>query len=182
MTYRIATACFAMMVVLMVGGATQAWGQAGSESPAPAAADAKAKFDKCFADYKAAFKKIEGLRTEFQTADAVKRQQINQQLSSEVASTQKLVDAMVAAATAAYRAAPNQDPVVTNLLIAVAKHEAVGDSGESDSGDPRGKDRPVNGGDQYEAALPIIQLLVDGGAKEKQLPIWGFVAAFATND
>ena len=46
----------------------------------------------------------------------------------------------------------------------------------------RGKGRPVNGGDQYEAALPIIQLLIDGGAKEKQLPIWGFVSAFATND
>jgi cyclophilin family peptidyl-prolyl cis-trans isomerase len=181
MTHRITTKCFGMILVLAMGGVPQARGQAAAETAAPAAADVKAKFDKCFADYKAAFRKIEVLRTEYQTADAGRREQINQQLEGEVTSTQKLVNTMVAAAIEAYRAAPNQDAEVTNLLIAVAKHEAVGDSGESDASDPRGKDRPVYGGDQYEAALPIIQLLIDGGAKEKQLPIWGFVSAFATN-
>ena len=69
----------------------------------------------------------------------MKREQINKQLSGEVADTQKLVNAMVAAAMDAYRAAPNQDPEVTNLLLAVAKHEAVGDSGEGEGpeGSPR---------------------------------------------
>jgi cyclophilin family peptidyl-prolyl cis-trans isomerase len=30
--------------------------------------------------------------------------------------------------------------------------------------------------------LPILKLLIEGGAPEPQLPVWGFLAAFATND
>ncbi|HEY4233050.1 MAG TPA: peptidylprolyl isomerase [Lacipirellulaceae bacterium] len=160
------------------GGGASAWCQAAGESTPPAAADAKTKFDQRFADYKTELRKIEGLRTSYQTSDAATREKINQQLSGEVAEAQKLVNVMVAAAMDAYRAAPNSDPQVTNLLLAVAKHDAVGDSSDAKSG----HDKVIIGGDQYEAALPIIKLLVDGGAKEPQLPIWGFVSAFATND
>src|SRR5262249_15357380 len=121
MTHRIATKCFGLiLLVTIISGLPQAWGQtADTAAPAAGAADAKVKFDKSFDDYKAAFRKIEGLRTAFQTADAARREQINKQLVSEVASTQKLVDVMVAAAIEAYRAAPNADPQVTSLLIAV---------------------------------------------------------------
>src|SRR4030095_3877307 len=41
---------------------------------------------------------------------------------------------------------------------------------------------PIDGGDQYERALPIIKLLIDGGAKEKELYVYGFLCAFMTND
>jgi cyclophilin family peptidyl-prolyl cis-trans isomerase len=163
------------MLFVFAVGASGAWGQNAGEGSSPSPADAKAKFDKSFADYKTELRKIEGLRTSFQTGDKAAREKINQQLSGEIAAAQKFVDAMVAAAMDAYRAAPNSDPQVTDLLIAVVKHDAVGDAGPDQKA-------PINGGDQYEAALPIIKLLIDGGAKEKQLPIWGFVCAFAAND
>jgi cyclophilin family peptidyl-prolyl cis-trans isomerase len=153
-----------------------AWGQAVHETSSPAGADAKAKFDQSFADYKTELRKIEGLRTSYQSADPAGREKINQQLKGEIAVAQKMVDGMVAAAMDAYLAAPNSDPQVTNLLVAVARHDAVGETVG------KGDDASVNGGDQYEAALPIIKLLVDGGAPEKHLPIWGFVSAFAAND
>jgi cyclophilin family peptidyl-prolyl cis-trans isomerase len=162
-------------LLLLAGGLSQAWAQSTTERALPSPADAKAKFDQSFADYKTELRKIEGLRTNFQTSDKANREKINQQLSGEIAVAQKLVDAMVAAAMDAYRAAPNSDAQVTDLLVAVAKHDAVGDA-SSDS------KAPINGGDQYEAALPIIKLLIDGRAQEKQLPTWGFVSAFATND
>jgi cyclophilin family peptidyl-prolyl cis-trans isomerase len=41
---------------------------------------------------------------------------------------------------------------------------------------------PIDGGDQYERALPIITLLLENEAKDSQLFVWGFLAAFATND
>ncbi len=41
---------------------------------------------------------------------------------------------------------------------------------------------PIDGGDQYERALPIIKLLIDGGAKDRELYVWGFLCAFMTND
>jgi cyclophilin family peptidyl-prolyl cis-trans isomerase len=185
MKHRISTICLGLIVMIAVGGSPLAWGQAAGENPAPTPAEAKAKFDQSFADYKAALRKIEELRTAFQTADAAARVKINEQLSGEIAAAQKRVDAMVAAAIVAYRAAPNSDPVVTNLLIAVAKHHAVGEGGADHDGANGGSHAnaaPFNGGDQYEAALPIIKLLIDNGAKEKQLPIWGFVSAFAAND
>jgi cyclophilin family peptidyl-prolyl cis-trans isomerase len=41
---------------------------------------------------------------------------------------------------------------------------------------------PIEGGDQYERALPIIKLLIDGGAKNTDLYVWGFLCAYMTND
>jgi cyclophilin family peptidyl-prolyl cis-trans isomerase len=169
---------FGLVLVGNLALMSAARGQSASDSAAPPAAEAQAKFVQRFNEYKTQLRKIEGLRTDFQAADPTARAKINQQLSSEIADAQKLVDEMVAAAMDAYRAAPNSDPQVTNLLLAVAKHDAVGDAGDAKS--EHGK--AINGGDQYEAALPIIQTLIDGGAKEPQLPIWGFVSAFAAND
>jgi len=41
---------------------------------------------------------------------------------------------------------------------------------------------PIVWGEQYERALPIIKLLIDGGAPEKELYIYGFLCAYMTND
>jgi cyclophilin family peptidyl-prolyl cis-trans isomerase len=183
MTHRTLTLIISLIVVISTTTPPLVWGQTAGSTPAPGT-DAKAVFEQRFTDYKNAFKRIEGLRTEFQTADAPTREKINKQLASEIAATQKLVDGLVAAAMDAYRAAPNSDPEVTKLLIAVAKHEAVGESSSEGGQESEGSSggRSISGGDQYEAALPIIKLLVDGGAKEKQLPVWGFVCAFCAND
>jgi cyclophilin family peptidyl-prolyl cis-trans isomerase len=164
----------ASMFVIVPLAAGQA-GQAGEGGDPQAAATAKANFDQRFAEYKDAARNIEQLQSDFQTADPATREQINDQLRDAVAAAKQKLDAMVVAATEAYRTAPNADPQITELLTAVAQFYSVGESPKSEGG-------VVNGGDNYERALPIIEVLVAGGAPEKRLPMWGFLAAFATND
>jgi cyclophilin family peptidyl-prolyl cis-trans isomerase len=154
--------------------------------PSDAASQAKAAFDAKFQVYKAAIRDIEQLQTKFQTADAATREKLNAEMTGQVAHAQSLVNDMVDAAMEAYRAAPNADPRVTELLVAVAKYYAIGrQTGPGQpalSGDPDDVYYPIDGGDRYERALPIIKLLVDGGAEEDQLYVWGFLSAFANND
>jgi cyclophilin family peptidyl-prolyl cis-trans isomerase len=164
-----------------------------SDQPSPAAGKtdaatvsaANAAFQAKFKEYKSALRDIEKLRAEYQTADEATRKKINEQLSGQVAHAQSLVNAMIEAATEAYRLAPNADPEITKFLVAVARYYTIGRQigpGVSSPGNPDDVYYPIDGGDQYERALPLIKLLVDGGADDKQLPVWGFLAAFMTND
>jgi cyclophilin family peptidyl-prolyl cis-trans isomerase len=166
-----------ILFTLVVAGlfAHPAQAQVAPDAGSGSAEEAKSEFDRRFADYTTALRTIEQLRVDYQSADASRREQLNRQLVDELAAAQERLDAMVTAAMDYYRAAPNDDPQITALLVAVARHYAVGDT-------LPGSDGTINGGDNYEQALPIIQLLIDGGADEKQLPIWGFVSAFVSND
>ena len=175
-----------MMRSLIVGCLVWALsGQVGTAAPAQktleatpsaeSAAQAKARFDNLFGKYKEALLGLEQLRTQYQTADGNKRDELNSEFKKQAADTQKLLDSVVVAAEEAYRLAPNTDQRITDLLVAVAKYYAVGDSL------PDSKEY-VRGGDQYELALPVINLLLENGAEEPRLPVWGLVSAFATND
>ena len=149
------------------------------------AEQAKAAFAAKFADYKAAIADIEKLQAEFQTADAAKREKLNATMAAQVTHAQSLVNAMLEAGEAAYRAAPNKDPEVTNLLFTVAKYYTIGRQtgpGVPSRRSPDDLYYPIDGGGQYERALPIIKLLIDGGASEKELYVYGFLCAFMTND
>jgi cyclophilin family peptidyl-prolyl cis-trans isomerase/predicted secreted protein len=146
-----------------------------AEANSAAVASAKAEFDERFTEYAAVLRTIEQLRTDYQSAHEARREQINELLAGELTAARKRLDAMVTAAIEYFRAAPNADPKITALLVTVARHYAVGSV-------VPGADSTVNGGDNYERALPIIQLLIEGGAEEKNLPVWGFVAAFVSND
>ena len=165
---------------------TQQTPPAGTEQPdAAAVAAANAAFQTKFNEYKAAVREIEKLRGDYQAADETDRTKINEQLSGQIAHAQSVVNAMVDAATEAYRLAPNADPELSKLLVAIARYNTVGRQvgpGEASPGNPDDKYYPIDGGDQYENALPLTKLLIDNGAEEKQLPIWGFLAAFMTND
>src|SRR5215213_11538198 len=108
-----------------------AWSFAmGEEKKAPetkvSGDQAKAAFAAKFNDYKNAIADIEKLQAEFQTADAAKREKLNATMAAQVTHAQSLINAMLEAGEAAYRAAPNQDPEVTNLLFTVAKYYTVG--------------------------------------------------------
>ncbi len=149
--------------------------QAADEGGATTAAEAKAQFDQHFAEYQDSIRAIENLRTVYQTAGASGRKTINFQLAEKLKTARGQLDAMVAAAENLYRLAPKDNPQVEPLLIAVAKHYAAGEESPPKSG-------KTNGGDSYEKALPLVKLLIDGGATDKRLPAWGFLAAFATND
>jgi cyclophilin family peptidyl-prolyl cis-trans isomerase len=92
---------------------------------------------------------------------------------------------MVEAAAAAYRFAPNADPEIADLLIAVARYDAIGrpiGPGQPATQNPNDVYHPVDGGDRFEQALPILKLLIDSGADHQELYVWGFLCAFATND
>jgi len=170
------------------GSSPPAETQAGDSTTPPnsnAAAQAKAAFNAKFNEYKTAIRDIEKLQSDFQTADAATQQKINAQLTAQVAHAQSIVNAMVEAASEAYRFAPNGDPQITELLVAVARYYTIGNQtgpGQPSPANPDDVYYPVDGGDQYEQALPIIKLLLENDASDKQLYVWGVLAAFATND
>ena len=149
-------------------------GQEAASGDPQAGAAAKADFDQRFEAYKDAARRIEALQSDFQTADPAAREQINSQLRDAVAAAKQSLNAMVDSATALYRAAPNADPQITELLTTVAKFYSVGESPQSEKG-------VVNGGDNYERALPIDDALGIGGAGEKRLALWGVLADFDTS-
>jgi cyclophilin family peptidyl-prolyl cis-trans isomerase len=161
----------------------------GANAPTNAAEQAKAAFDAKFNEYKAAVRDIEKLRTQFQAADAASRQKINTQLTGQIAHAKTLVNEMLEAATEAYRFAPNANNEITDLLIAVARYDVIGlQVGPGQPGLPAKGGRPediyypIDGGDRYERALPVLKLLIENGAGGPELYVWGFLAAFATND
>src|SRR4051812_26793948 len=153
--------------------------------PKPSAEQAKSAFAAKFADYKAAIRDVEKLQAEFQSADAAQREKLNATMAAQITHAQSLVNAMVEAGEAAYRAEPNTDPEVTNLLFTVAKYYTIGRQigpGVPSRRNPEDVYYPIDGGDQYERALPIIKLLIEGGAPEKELYVYGFLCAYMTND
>jgi len=157
------------------------------DKPAPAtnAENAKAAFQAKFDEYKAAIREIEKSQAEFQSADAAQRNKLNETVTAQVAHAQSLVNAMVEAAQAAYRAAPNTDPQVTELLVGVAQYYTIGRQtgpAQPSAHNPQDKFYPIDGGDQYERALPIVKLLLEGGADNKELYVYGFLCAYMTND
>jgi cyclophilin family peptidyl-prolyl cis-trans isomerase len=160
--------------------------QSQPDAPDDEAQQAKAAFQQRFEAYKAAIRDIEELQNKFQTADAAEREKLNAEMTAQVAHTQSLVNDLVDAAMEVFRVAPNADPQVTELLVAVARYYAIGrQTGPGQpalSGNPEDIYYPIDGGDRYERALPIIKLLIEGGAKDNQLYVWGFLSAFATND
>jgi cyclophilin family peptidyl-prolyl cis-trans isomerase len=153
--------------------------------PKLSADQAKVAFAAKFADYKSAIRDIEKLQAEFQTAEPATREKLNEKMAAQVTHAQSLVNAMVEAGEAAYRAAPNKDQELTNFLFTVAKYYTIGRQigpGAPSRRSPDDVYYPIDGGDQYERAMPIVKLLIDGGATEKELYVYGFLCAFMTND
>ena len=135
--------------------------------PSAAAAEAKAAFAQKFDEYKSAIRDIEALRIKYQTADAATREKINAELTGHVAHAQSLVNALVEAALAAYRAAPNTDPQITELLTAVARYNTIGRPDASRAGPVRRRrpirDRPCRSSRRSStAAAPIATCTVVG--------------------
>lgn len=140
---------------------------------APAAASVAqtpqaASFAAAVNDYKKSHRAIEDLRSEFQVAPQAQRESINQRLKTLVDQTQPKVNTMVEAAIEAYKANPGSDKEVTKLLLTVVEYQMVGQGAKG-------------GGDDYEAALPILEALIAGGHDKQELPAWAFFAAIVTN-
>lgn len=175
----------AACLVVVTNGEEKAAQPANAADKTNDADQAKAAFQAKFDEYKAAVREIEKLQADFQTADEATQKKLNETLTAQVAHAQTLINAMVEAAKTAYRAAPNKDQQITNLLVAVAKYDTIGRQigpGQPSQHNPEDVYYPIDGGDQFERALPIIKLLIDNGANNKELYVWGFLCAFMTND
>jgi cyclophilin family peptidyl-prolyl cis-trans isomerase len=140
-----------------------------------AATQAKAAFDQKFREYKAIVREIERLQAEFQDADAADREGINAAMAGQVAHAQSVINELIEAGTQAYRFAPNADPQISEFLEAVVRYYVAGR-------EARGPAGQIDGGDQYERALPTVKVLIEGGTEDRKLLIWGFLCAFVTND
>ncbi len=164
-----------MALVTLLPAAVSARADDAAPPAATTVAAAKAAFNQQFAAYKEALRQVERLRAEYQSADEPTRGKINAELTQRITAMQATVDALIADAIEVYRLASNTDPAITDLLVAVARYDVVGQPLSPPA-------RGTAGGDRYEHALPIIKLLVDGGAQQPLLPVWGLVCAVATND
>lgn len=147
-----------------------------AQEPAVAAAPAADEFEAAVADYKEAIRTLESLRAEYQNADTAARDAINQKLQDLVAQTKVKVDRMTDAALASYQAAPNANPEVANLLVAMAQHLAMGQEPPGATGGD------YSGGDQPYQALPIIKALLAGEHPEPKLYAWGGACAVWVHD
>jgi cyclophilin family peptidyl-prolyl cis-trans isomerase len=157
------------------GTNSQSAAQAEPADQSDEAKQAKAAFDEKFKAYKSAIREIEELQSKFQTADAPTREKLNAEMTAQVAHAQSIVNEMVEAGVEAFRAAPNADPQITDLLKSVVQYYVVGRENPPSSG-------KIDGGDRYERALPVVKVLVDGGVADRDLLLSGFLTAFATND
>lgn len=145
-------------------------------APPKTVEEAQAAYDKAAASYKEVFKEIEDLRGEFQSSDEQRQEEINAELPAVVNKARERMAAWTAAALELYKVAPNENAEVTELLLGMAKHFAIGEE------PPKATGGDYFGGDQYEQALPIIKVLVDGEHPEKKLLIWGAFSAVCAND
>ncbi|TWU00150.1 putative peptidyl-prolyl cis-trans isomerase [Botrimarina colliarenosi] len=135
---------------------------------ATAFADVQADYQAAVGAYRDQIRQIEKLNSEYQDADVSRREAINDQLKPLVAEASTKLDVMTDAALEVFKANPMADEQITDLLQTVVEFQIVGG--------------PNGGGDQYEAALPILEALIDGGDKKPELPMWGVLAAVSTNE
>lgn len=163
--------CFLTLSVALAAPAQQAETEQPQAEQTTDPAATKAAFDQAFADYKQLIREFESLRTEYQTASPDRRDAINAELRGYFNNMREKVSGMIDAALEAYKADPNGDAQVQKLLLDVAAQ------------DIRGVGPDSQGGDNYERAYAVITALIDGGLAEehKELPLWGIIAAFATN-
>ena len=165
---RILIACIGTMPLLLGSPAAAQQDMANTHPTEQTVGNEAKAFADAVAAYKAAISDIDALRSQYQVAEKSERPAINDSLKKLVAETQPKVDAMVKAGIAAYKANPGADDEVTNLLMTVVEYQMVGLG-------------PQGGGDDYEAALPILEALIEGGDQREDLPVWAFLAAFTTN-
>lgn len=151
-----------------------------AEPPAPAnsspAATAQAAYNQAEADYKAVFREIETLRGEYQSSDSEGRKAINAQLPALVDKAKEKMAAWTTAALELYKAAPNENQAVSDLLVGMAQHFVLGEA------PPNATGGEYIGGDQYEQAMPILTALIEGGHPERKLLAWAGFSAVCLGD
>jgi cyclophilin family peptidyl-prolyl cis-trans isomerase len=139
--------------------------------PSPEAVAAKAAFDPIIDEWRDLNAKIEDVRAKRKDAKGDAKTELDAQFAELAGQAYELIDKIVDAGIAVYKADPKAYPEINATLLAIAQYHITGDA----KGD---------GGDQYEKALAVIDQLIAAGAAEDwpQLYLWGAISAYCTND
>ena len=139
--------------------------------PSPEALAAKEAFDVVYRQWNELVTQINAVEAQRGAAQGDARQPLDDQLAALRTQADDLIDKIVEAGLAVYKADGDAYPDINATLLAVAQFYVTGDS----NGD---------GGDQYEKALPLVRSLIDAGGGERwpQLYLWGGTAAYATGE
>jgi len=114
------------------------------------------------AEWDAVNAKLNGLADRFRTAQATEREAIRAQYAEGVAQADALLPQLREAGIAAYKAAPNEDRELLELLIGIVANDVRRD--------------------RCDGALPLARLLIDSGCPEKAVFGPAGVAAYAADD
>ena len=125
-------------------------------------ADSQAEFDRQYEMWNQAMAEIRQLRDQYQQANPQQRAALKGDFLKKVQAVRNSVPALKAAATAAYRAAPNARAEVTDFLMS-----AVGEDVSKDD---------------YEAAAEAAALLQEHHTEDAATQLMAGVVAFCTND
>ncbi len=134
----------------------------GAQQPEASSEDPAAVFAARFAEWKDTLKELRSLRIDFRTATPDKADEIRAKWTDAVARAEALIKPLAEAGKAAYVAAPNANPELTELLVKVVADEVKHDD--------------------YEPAIDVARALLDHGCTKKELYDPAAIAAFATND
>jgi cyclophilin family peptidyl-prolyl cis-trans isomerase len=127
--------------------------------------DAKAtaaEFDKVFGEFKQVLSKLRSLQGKFQLAPESERPAIMAQFEALLDEGKQIAPRLLTAAKAAFRAAPKASPAAAQYLLTNII--------EADQND------------NYEPALELSKLLIDGGYGDKSLYNYAGLAAFGSNE
>ncbi|MGH7134141.1 MAG: peptidylprolyl isomerase, partial [Pirellulales bacterium] len=140
--------------------------KAGESKPAAAKSSdpAVAEFDKVFADWKELLSKLKDLRATYIATPRKGglREPIKQEYDDLVKEGEKMEPKVVAAAEAAFAAAPNAQPEIGKFLAEELKYNVEHDN--------------------YELAVEIARTLIDNGYDNPRIYNYGGIAAYGANE
>ena len=133
-------------------------------SAAEPTGDAKAsaaEFEKIFKEFKQVLGKLRSLQAKYQFAADGERPAIEVEFNAQIAAGKEIAPRLVAAAKAAYLAAPNANPAITRFLL-----NNLADEVQSD---------------HYAPAFELSKILLDHGCTEPALYNFAGIAAFGSD-
>lgn len=128
---------------------------------APASSEEQA-FGKDLTEWRNLLERMEALQVEYKTAKPADRRAIRERFEKLVHEGEGLEPRLARSAEAAYRAAPNKNDEVTDVLVSILNQDMRDD--------------------QYEKALPIAKLLIDHKFGNPRVYDQAGIAAYETND
>ena len=133
-----------------------------AEKPADPNKPAAAAFNKTFGDWKELLKELRQVKVKYQSAPETEHKALQDQWNALVEKGNAMLVQLQDAGLKAYQEAPNEDPQLSRFLVKLAADAA---------------DR-----DDYDPALAISKVLIEGKCEDKTIYGPAALAAFATAD